>query len=380
MDHVASFKYQKTPSSLRTSATRAAKLRKVPITKETFVAFVWISTFVVWFGGSILVGISAHWLGALGPVPYVMAALAYGALYYAVKSVFGMEPMQAILDSLGTFDDLKLRRHRLQQVVETCVKLEEATARFALSDQLRTWGSLTALEDGIEDLVVLRRRLSLVVRDPATVTGPMPRAIADYVDYTDGLFHKTMHPKALAASVQGFMDGYLASATAPRWHARKLAEMGQMAFVETCPRFDIRSNIDWVLANAWCVAGHEHLAGEDAPRGDLMDEIDRSECVQAAYLSWWDHPRERRSSRLSFDRVLLCAPSALFVVRAVDHEPKDRQYPISIGTFAVVGDLDAPVEYVKKLWESTQGARYPERMSLRRIVNAARLLHKGSKS
>lgn len=378
MDHVTT-KTQEDLNGVQKAASKAADLRKIPVTRETFTAFLWVSGCSLLFGGSVLVGLITRWLGVPAPVPFVATACTFGVSFFAVKHVFAMEALRAFIDALGTFEDLEYRRLRLHKIVETCAKLEEATARFTLPDQLATWGSLSTLEDGIDDLVSLRRHLWMEVRDPVVCTGPMPSPVADYIDHADRLFHETMHPKVLAASVQRFLDGFLAADTAPRWQARRLAEIGQMGFVESCPRFDIRSNIDWVLANAWCVAGHEHLAGRDVPRGDLMDGQDEAECFQAAYLSWWDLPREKRSGQLSFDRVLLCAPAVLFAVRAVGPEPKGRQYPISTGSFAVVDEVDAPVDYVKRLWESAQGARYPERMSLRRIVKAASLLNKNSK-
>jgi hypothetical protein len=377
MDHVSINQHS---IELRKSAGKAAKLRKIPVTRGTALAFVLAVAFLVWVGGTLLAGCVAYWLGAPGPVPYVVGLLTAVLLHQAAKNLFEVASLRIFLDSLGTFADLSRRSMRLHRVVEACVRLEEAAARFSLPDQLKTWGSLSALDDGIEDLVALHRQLWLEVRNPETCSGIMPEAVADYVDYAAGSFHQTMHPKALAASVQGFMDKFLESDSAPRWHARKLAEMGQMGFIESCPRFDIRSNIDWALANAWCISGHEHLAGGDYPRGDFMDEEERIKTFQDAYMSWWDSSRETRSNSLSFDRVLLCAPAVLFIVRAVSCEPKGRQYPISTGSFAVVDITDAPVEYVKKLWESSQGTSSLERRTLRTVVKAARLLGKSSRT
>jgi len=377
MDHVSINQHS---IELRESAEKAAKLRKIPITRGTALTIVLAVVLLVWVGGTLLAGFVAYWLGAPGPVPYMVGIFTYVALHQAAKHLFEVDSLRSFLDSLGTFADLKRRRQRLHQVVEACVRLEEATVKFSLPDQLVAWGSLSALDDGIEDLVALRRQLWLEVRNPEARSGIMPEAVADYVDYADGLFHKTMHPKALAASVQGFMDKFLESDAAPRWHARKLAEMGQMGFIEACPRFDIRSNIDWALANAWCISGHEHLAGGDFPRGDFMDEEERIKTFQDAYMSWWDSSRETRSDSLSFDRVLLCAPAVLFIVRAVSCEPKGRQYPISTGSFAVVDITDAPVEYVKRLWESSQKTQSSQRRTLRTVVKAARLLGKGSRT
>jgi len=365
---------------LRKSAEKAAKLRKIPITRGTALAVYIVVVLLVWVGGTFLAGFVAHWLGASVLVSYIVGISAYVALQLTAKNLLDADSLRKFFDSLGTFADLKRRRQRLHRVIEACVRLEKATAKFSLPDQLVAWGSLSALDDGIEDLVAHRRQLWLEVRNPETRSGIMPDAVADYVDYADGLFHKTMHPKALAASVQGFMDKFLESDAAPRWHARKLAEMGQMGFIDSCPRFDIRSNIDWALANAWCISGHEHLAGGDFPRGDFMDEEERIKTFQDAYMSWWDSSREQRSSSLSFDRVLLCAPAVLFIVRAASCEPKGRDYPISTGSFAVVDETDAPVEYVKRLWESSQGTDFLERRSLRTIVKAARLLGKGSRT
>jgi len=377
MDHVSINQHS---IELRKSAEKAVKLRKLPITRGTALTVYIVVILLVWVGGTFLAGLVAYWLGASVPVSYVVGISTYVAMNRAAKHLLDADSLRRFFDSLGTFADLKRRRQRLHKVVEACVRLEEATVKFSHSDQLVAWGSLSALDDGIEDLVARRRQLWLEVRNPETRSGIMPEAVADYVDYADGLFHKTMHPKALAASVQGFLDKFLESDAAPRWHARKLAEMGQMGFIDSCPRFDIRSNIDWALVNAWCISGHEHLAGGDFPRGDFMDEEERIKTFQDAYMSWWDSSREQRSSSLSFDRVLLCAPAVLYIVRAVSCEPKGRDYPISTGSFAVVDETDAPVEYVKRLWESSQGTVSHERRTLRAIVKAARLLGKGART
>lgn len=382
MDHVITIEHTYEDHSAERSmmsarAVRSAKLRKIPITRGTALAMLMVFAVLVLSGGTFFAWFAARTLGASTPIELLVGALACVSLNITAKLSLEYAPLRRVFDSLGTYEDMKKRRARLTNVVDLGSKLESAIMRFEQPDQLTAWGSLSALDDGIENLVALRQQFWLEIRNPETRSGTMPDEITEYIDFVDKSFHKAMHPNALAVAVQNFMLCFAQSNLVQRWQMSRLSDVHQLGFVEFCPRFDVRTNVDWAMLNAWCISGQEHLGGSD-PTDVFLDEAELVKLSRSAFLAWWDTPREKRRDRLVYDRVLVLAPAVVYSISADRLELESQDYPISSKQFSIVDATGAPVEYVQKLWETASAGYSDGRMQLRRVVHAARLLDKHS--
>lgn len=96
MDHVSINQHS---IELRKSAEKAAKLRKLPITRGTALTMYIVVVLLVWVGGTVLAGLVAHWLGAPVLVSYMVGISAYIALNLAAKHLLDAGSLRRFFDS-----------------------------------------------------------------------------------------------------------------------------------------------------------------------------------------------------------------------------------------------------------------------------------------
>jgi len=305
----------------------------------------------------------------------VAGALVVCVLVPLLRLVYG-DRLGLLRKSLGSFDDMAARREALRAAVESAASVERLAARLHVEDQLAEWGSCSALDDGVEELVDAWRTMWMELRRPAAVSGPYPPGVLRYVQHVEGVFTAAMQPDVIASAVSRLLRTYVErSSTAPC--RKEDSGLYDPAFVGVALRFNCRSNLDWAMLHAWHLTGSPMLAA--SKRVDfLRDPRDLAEEARAVFLSWWDAPRHGRVAHLPYDTALLYAPMHVLAVRATDLEAEPAAYPVSLSLAPYTPANGAPTEYMIRLWQVATGTSRMIRPDLDRLAATARRLARRS--
>lgn len=359
------------PTALLAAARTAARVPGLVLTYERFILIYFVCAVTATFAPAYLVlrmlyaATGVHAIGVAAGGLIVCAMVPLLRFVYSVK----LRPLRT---SLGSFDDLLARRDALRRAVESAARVERLAARLHVEDQLAEWGSCSALDDGVEELVDAWRTMWMELRCPAAVSGPYPPAVLGYVRYIEQVFVAAMQPDVIASAVSRLLRTYVEKPTTVHWRKGKPG-LYDSAFVGVALRFSCHSNLDWAMLHAWHLAGSDLLTtmGEAARSPDADD---LAESTHAMFLSWWDTPRESRDAHLPYDLVLLRAPVHVLAVRALELEKDGATYPVSLSLAPFTPVNGAPTEYVVRLWQVATNTSKMMRPDLDRIVAAARRL------
>jgi len=302
---------------------------------------------------------------------FVAGALAVCALVPLLRFVYSGK-LGSLRKSLGSFDDLVARREALRAAVESAASVERLATRLHVKDQLAEWGSCSALDDGVEELVDAWRTMWVELRCPAAISSPYPPGVLRYLQHVEGVFTAAMQPDVIASATSRLLRTYAERPSTATWR-KKDSGLYDSAFVGVALRFNCRSNLDWAMLHAWQLTGSPMLAASKRVNF-LRDPRELAEEARAVFLSWWDTPRHGRDAHLPYDTVLLCAPMHVLAVRALDLEAEPAAYPVSLSLVPFTPVNGAPIEYVIRLWQVATGTSRMIRPDLDRVVAAARRL------
>lgn len=260
---------------------------------------------------------------------------------------------------LPTREAICNKRQMLRRVVDTAEDVLQVAARINSPDQFRTWSRLGELDEAVERLAELGEALKA-----ATPKGSLPAAIEVHLREAELAYRDTLTPECISGAVVSYLKSYVGSETRSFWH-RDL-DVQAWGFFDLSLRFSCRSNLDWAMVNAWCVAGTKLFDPDYDETIETMTRRDK-------FLAWWNNPAEERPNSLPYDRILMHAPVVAYKAKAWRLEDTIQQYPISHTLFGIVESEGAPIEYVTKLWQDSIGpGGIGARVELKRIVNAAR--------
>lgn len=358
-------------SALLATARRAARVSGLVLTHERFILLYFVCASAATFAPAYLTLRMVYAATGVLPLGIFAGALVVCAMVPLLRFVYS-DKLGALRKSLGSFDDLVARREALRAAVEAAASVERLAARLHVEDQLAEWGSCSALDDGVEDLVDVWRTMWMELRCPAAVSGPYPPGVLRYVQHVEEVFTAAMQPDVIASAVSRLLRTYVEKPC--MWHWRKKDPgLYDPAFVGAALRFSCRSNLDWAMLHAWHLTGSQMLAVSKHV-DFLRDPRDLAEEAHAVFLSWWDTPRHERDAHLPYDLVLLCAPVHVLAVRAIELEAEPAAYPVSLSLAPFTPANDAPTEYVIRLWQVATGTSRMIRPDLDRVVAAARRL------
>jgi len=359
------------PAALRTAARTAARVPGLVLTYERFIILYFVSATALTFAPAYLALRVLHAATGVHAVGVVAGGLVVCAMVPMLRFVYGVK-LRPLRTSLGSFDDLLARRDALRCAVESAARVERLAARLHVEDQLAEWGSCSALDDGVEELVDAWRTMWMELRCPAAFSGPYPPAVLGYVRHVEQAFVAAMQPEIIASAVSRLLRTYVEKPGTVHWRKGKPG-LYDSAFVGVALRFSCHSNLDWAMLHAWHLTGSDLLAATGKV-DRLRDPDDLDESTHAVFLSWWDTPRENRDAHLPYDLMLLCAPVHVLAVRALELEKDGATYPVSLSLAPFTPVNGAPTEYVARLWQVAANTSKVMRPDLDRIVAAARRL------
>lgn len=359
------------PTALLAAARAATRVPGIVLTYERFILLYFVSATAATFAPAYLVLRMLHTATGVYAIGVAAGGLVVCAMVPLLRFVYGVK-LRPLRTSLGSFDDLLARRTALRCAVESAARAERLATRLHVEDQLAEWGSCSALDDGVEELVDAWRTMWMELRCPAAVSGSYPPAVLGYVQHVEQVFVAAMQPDVIASAVSRLLRTYVEKSGTVHWRKGKPG-LYDSAFVGVVLRFSCHSNLDWAMLHAWHLAGSDLLAATRKVDRTL-DADDLTESTHAVFLSWWNTPRESRDAHLPYDLVLLRAPVHVLAVRALELEKDDATYPVSLTLAPFTPVDDAPIEYVARLWQVAANTANTMRPNLDRIVAAARRL------
>lgn len=260
---------------------------------------------------------------------------------------------------LPTSAEFHARRATFHQAVEAAAEVLAITERLAQQDQFTQWRNLSEIDSAIELMVV--HRSSMHTHDLSDA----PNAVLSYVNAAERRYDEAHTPQYLADVVTRYLGEYV-ERKRPRSHRLRDLDSSAWGFLDMSLRFNCKTNIDWVLINTWRVGDSEIFDAR------LRSDVEEQHSNLDTFRAWWSVPQEDRSTRLSYEKVLLHAPVVVYAATAWDLEEAVSGYPITNTSPNIATSNGAPIEYVSTLWRSAAEIARFGNVDLDRIVRAAR--------